>query len=194
VRALVVGSNFRFGAGRAGDASLASEVLREHGAEAHFVPPLLDGDERISSTRVRAAIERGDFSVADRLLCTPYGLRGRVVLGHGRGHDLGFPTANIEVPAGKLLPKEGVYTAVGRYAGRDYRGLVSIGDNPTFGPGAKTVEAWLQDFRHTIYGEELALRDFGFVRDQRTFDSVGELVTQMQDDATHVRFPAFNAS
>ncbi len=193
-RALVTGANFRFGSGRRGDSALAAAVLAERGATAHFVPPVLEGGERISSTRVRAAIERGDFALADRLLCEPYALRGRVVLGHGRGHDLGFPTANLDVPPGKLLPKEGVYTATGRYAGRDYRGLVSIGDNPTFGPGAKTIEAWLQDFRQTIYGEELALRDFAFVRDQRAFGSSEELVAQMQDDAGNVRFPAFTVS
>ena len=193
-RALVVGSNFRFGAGRTGDTALAGEVLRERGAEAVFVPALLDDGVRISSTRVREAIGRGDFAVADRLLCAPYTLRGRVVLGHGRGHDLGFPTANLDVTPGKLLPKEGVYTVTARYDGRDYRGLVSIGDNPTFGPGAKTVEAWLQDFRRTIYGEELSLRDFHFVREQRVFGSADELVAQMHDDATHVRFPAFTVS
>jgi riboflavin kinase/FMN adenylyltransferase len=155
---------------------------------------LLDDGERISSTRVRAAIAGGDFAVADRLLSVPYTLRGCVVLGQGRGHDLGFPTANLEVPRGKLLPKEGVYTVTVRYQGRDYRGLVSVGDNPTFGSGAKTIEVWLQDFRQTIYGEELALRDFAFIRDQRTFGSAEELVAQMRDDATHVRFPAFTAS
>jgi riboflavin kinase/FMN adenylyltransferase len=193
-RALVVGSNFRFGARRTGDAALAAEVMHAHGAEAQAVPPLLDDGERISSTRVRAAIARGDFATADRLLCAPYCLRGRVALGHGRGHDLGFPTANLQTPPGKLIPKDGVYTVVGRYDGRDYRGLVSIGDNPTFGPGAKTVEAWLQDFRKTIYGEELALRDFAFVRDQRAFGSSEELVEQMLQDATHVQFPAFTLS
>jgi riboflavin kinase/FMN adenylyltransferase len=191
LRALVFGRNFRFGAGRLGDAALAEEVLRAHGVAVAAVPPLLDAGERVSSTRVRTALEAGEFETVNRLLGEPYGLRGPVVLGHGRGHDLGFPTANIVVPPEKTLPRDGVYAIVARFDGRDYNGLVSIGDNPTFGGGAKTVEAWLLDFRRTIYGEQLALRDFRFIRPQRTFTSAEELVAQMREDATHVRFPAF---
>ena len=193
-RALVVGANFRFGRARTGDAALCAEVMRERGADAYAVPPLLDDGERVSSTRVRAAIAHGEMATANRLLCEPYALRGRVVLGRGLGHDLGFPTANLDVPSGKMLPKEGVYRITARHDGRDYRGLVSIGTNPTFGAGAKTVEAWLQDFRKTVYGEEIALRDFAFIREQRAFASADELVAQMHDDATHVQFPAFTTS
>ncbi len=191
VHALVVGENFRFGTGREGDAALAAEVLRANGIGLHAIPPVLDEGEPVSSTRVRVAIAGGDFGTANRLLDTPWTLRGRVVLGRGRGHGLGFPTANLETPPGKMLPRDGVYAAVARHDGRDHRALVSVGDNPTFGAGAKTVEAWLQDFNRTIYGEDLLLRDFAFIRDQRAFASADELVAQMHEDATHVRFPSF---
>ena len=193
-RGLVVGENFRFGAGRQGDATAAREFLGSRGVEVIAVPPLLDGEERISSTRIRAAIGRGDLATADRLLGEPYALRGRIELGCGRGHDLGFPTANLAVPARKSLPGDGVYTAVARYDGRDYKALVSIGNNPTFDGAARTVEAWLLDFRRTIYGEELTLREFRFVREQRRFASAEELLDQMRDDATHVAFPSFNVT
>ncbi len=82
---------------------------------------------------------------------------------------------------------------VARYDGRDYPGLVSIGTNPTFSGTARSVEAWLLDFRRTIYGEELSLRDFAFIREQRTFSSADALQVQMADDAAHVRFPSFRA-
>ncbi len=190
-RALVVGENFRFGAGRGGDATLAREALAEFGCAVEAVPPVNDGDERISSTRVRAAVMRGDMETANRLLAQTYALRGRVTLGEGRGHDLGFPTANLEVAPEKTLPADGVYSVVGRYDGRDYKGLVSIGTNPTFDGRKRTVEAWLLDFQGTVYGEELALRDFSFIREQRKFDGVPELLEQMREDATHVRFPSF---
>ena len=75
----------------------------------------------------------------------------------------------------RLLPKDGVYAIVGRHGGRDYPGLVSIGDKPTFGGGEKAIEAWLLDFQETIYGEELSLRDFRFIREQRRFAGVEEL-------------------
>lgn len=191
IRALVFGEDFRFGANRGGDAQLAEAILRARDITVHAVPPLLDGGEPVSSTRVRTALAGGDFAAVNRLLGEPYALHGRVVLGHGRGHDLGFPTANLDVPQEKALPRDGVYRAVARYDGRDYQGLVSIGDNPTFGAGPKTVEAWLLDFDRSIYGQELALRDFHFIREQRTFAGPDELIAQMHEDATHVHFPAF---
>ena len=191
---LVVGDNFRFGRGREGDATLARETLAPHGVEVVAVPPLSDRDERISSTRIRAALLRGDLATANRLLGEPYALTGRVTLGFGRGHDLGFPTANLLVDPEKTLPADGVYSMLARYDGRDYSGLVSIGTNPTFAGQTRTVEAWLLDFRRTIYGEELSLRDFTFVREQRRFDTVEALLQQMADDATHVRFPSFSTS
>jgi len=191
VEALVVGENFRFGRGRTGDVALARAVLEPLEAAVVAVPPVLDDGERVSSTRVRAALVSGDLVTANRLLGAPYALRGRITLGFGRGHELGFPTANLEIPAGKTLPADGVYAAVGRYDGRDRRALVSIGSNPTFAGARRTVEVWLLDFRETIYGEELALRDFVFVRRQATFASVDALVEQMARDAEHARFPSF---
>lgn len=191
IRALVIGENFRFGMDRAGDAALAREIFASRDIEVVAVAPLADEDGRISSTRIRAAIARGDMTTANRLLGAPYALRGRVGLGAGRGHDLGFPTANLEVVTEKTLPPDGVYAIVGRHDGRDYNGLVSIGTNPTFAGTRRTVEAWLLDFKRTVYGEEVILRDFTFVREQRKFASVDELLVQMNEDATHARFPTF---
>jgi riboflavin kinase/FMN adenylyltransferase len=192
-RAMVVGANFRFGHKRAGDVAFAREHLGGRGREMIAVPNTLDDGERVSSTRIRAAVSAGDFETADRLLGVPYTVRGSVVFGAGRGHDLGYPTANVAVSPGKMLPPDGVYHVTGRHEGRDYLGLVSIGTNPTFDGAARTVEAWLLDFNGALYGEELALRNFRFVRAQRRFDSVDELVTQMRDDASTVTFPTVTA-
>jgi riboflavin kinase/FMN adenylyltransferase len=191
-RVMVVGANFRFGSKRVGDVAFARAHLAAQGRETIGVPnALLDG-ERVSSTRVRAAIAGGDLALADRLLGMPYVVRGTVVFGEGRGHDLGFPTANVAVPAEKMLPPDGVYAITGRHEGRDYPGLVSIGTNPTFDGKARTVEAWLLDFNGSMYGEELALRDFRFVREQMRFDSVEALLVQMKLDAAAVTFPTFS--
>lgn len=188
-RVMVVGANFRFGHKRAGDVAFAQAHLAARERLVVGVPNTLDDGERVSSTRVRAAIAAGDLELADRLLGAPYTVRGVVAFGAGRGHDLGYPTANVAVSPHKLLPPDGVYRITGRHDGRDYIGLVSIGTNPTFGGAARTVEAWLLDFNGALYGEELALRDFRFLRAQRRFDSVDELVAQMRDDASEVRFP-----
>jgi riboflavin kinase/FMN adenylyltransferase len=189
-RVMVVGANFRFGSKRSGDVAFAQAHLSERGREMVPVPNELDGGERVSSTRIRTAIAAGDLEEADRLLGAPYTVRGAVSFGAGRGHDLGYPTANIAVTPGKLLPPDGVYRITGRHDGRDYPGLVSIGTNPTFDGAARTVEAWLLDFNGALYGEELALRDFRFVRAQQRFDSVDELIAQMQLDAATVKFPS----
>jgi riboflavin kinase/FMN adenylyltransferase len=120
-----------------------------------------------------------------------YVLRGRIVVGEGRGHDLGFPTANIEAPPGKLLPAEGVYRCTARYDGRDYAALLSIGTNPTFDGKAQTIEVWLRDFDRAIYGEELALRDLRFLREQRRFENAEALLEQMRADVASVPYPTF---
>jgi len=192
VRVLVVGANFRFGAKRVGDVAFAQAHLAAQGREAIGVPnAMLDG-ERVSSTRIRAAIAAADLALADRLLGMPYTVRGSVGFGAGRGHGLGFPTANVTVPPEKMLPPDGVYAITGRYEGHDHPGLVSIGTNPTFDGTARTVEAWLLDFNGSLYGEELVLRDFRFVREQMRFDSVTALLAQMERDAATVTFPSFS--
>lgn len=189
-RGVVVGKTFAFGHRRLGDVAMLGEWLSQAGISFVPVEQMTDGGERISSTRIRAAIASGDCAEADRLLGHAYEIRGIVELGFGRGHDLGFPTANVAVPD-KLLPRDGVYAATARYDGRDYSALVSIGTNPTFDGRTRTVEAWLRDFHKTIYGEDLGLRDLRFVRDQRTFESTAQLLEQMQADKSAVGYPAF---
>lgn len=190
-RAVVVGANFRFGKGRAGDITLARETLGAHSIPVVAVQNALEGGERISSTRIRALIAQGRLQEAQELLGHAFELRGRVVLGAGRGHDLGFPTANVEPASEKIYPKDGVYAAVARHDGRDYPALVSIGTNPTFAGSKRTIEAWLRDFDRSIYGEELALRDFRFVRDQVRFESSDALIAQMERDLAAVAFPSY---
>ena len=191
VRGIAVGSTFRFGHKRAGDTALMREFLEPRGVVLDTRANVLHDGERISSTRIRTLVKDGNLEAADRLLGHGYELRGVVELGHGRGHDLGFPTANLSVPA-KLLPKDGVYSAVARHEGRDYAALVSIGTNPQFGPAARTIEAWLRDFHFTIYGHQLALRDLRYVREQQVFASVDELIAQMQSDLLAVAYPSYS--
>ncbi len=190
VHGVCVGTTFRFGHKRAGDVTMMREYLEARGVACVGVPNVADEGERISSTRIRGLVAAGKMDVADHLLGRSYELRGVVELGAGRGHDLGFPTANVRVPE-KLLPPDGVYSAVARYDGRDYAALVSIGTNPQFAGERRTIEAWLRDFHETIYGRELSLRDLRFVREQRVFDGVDALVAQMQLDLAAVAYPAF---
>ncbi|MFN2449772.1 MAG: riboflavin biosynthesis protein RibF [Candidatus Baltobacteraceae bacterium] len=191
VRGVVVGRTFRFGHKRTGDSTLMAQTFAAHGVAFEALENTRDGaGERISSTRIRGLIARGDMQQADDLLAGSYELRGAVQMGRGRGHDLGFPTANIAVPE-KLLPRDGVYAAVARHDGRDYAALVSIGTNPTFEGSQRTIEAWLRDFQGTIYGEQLALRDLRFVRGQQTFQNAEALMQQMNLDVQAVAYPSY---
>ncbi len=190
VRAVAVGATFRFGHKRAGDTGLMQRYFGEHDVAFTAVDNVMDGGERISSTRIRRLVEDGNLELADHLLGHAYELRGEVRLGFGRGHDLGFPTANLGVPE-KLLPRDGVYSAVARYDGRDYAALVSIGTNPQFDGACRTIEVWMRDFHETIYGHELAVRDLRYVREQRVFGSVDELIAQMRTDLAAVAYPVY---
>jgi riboflavin kinase / FMN adenylyltransferase len=191
VRGVVVGKTFRFGHKRVGDVDMMAGFFAGRGVALVAVTPVEEGAERISSTRIRALVRQGEMGEADRLLGgSGYEIRGPVEIGAGRGHALGFPTANLRIPL-KLLPKDGVYSATARYDGRDYAALVSIGTNPQFGGGERRVEAWLRDFALTIYGRELALRDLRYIREQRLFADLGELRNQMQYDLAAVRYPSY---
>jgi riboflavin kinase / FMN adenylyltransferase len=190
VRGLAVGETFRFGHKRAGDVSFMKEYLASSGVEISAVPTAAVNGERISSSRIRALISDGEIERADALLGAAYEIRGTVEIGAGRGHALGFPTANVR-PPWKLLPPDGIYSGLARYDGRDYPSLISIGKNPQFSGEQRTIEAWLRDFRKTIYGRELALRDLRFVREQRLFASVDELIEQMRLDSQAIAYPSF---
>lgn len=191
VAGVCVGTTFRFGHKRAGDTPYMSEYFTRRGITFAPLAPIVEGGERISSTRIRGLVQQGDLAEADALLGgTGYEIRGAVEAGEGRGHALGFPTANLSAPQ-KLLPMDGIYSAVARYDGRDYAALVSIGCNPQFAGERRTVEAWLRDFQHSIYGRELALRELRFLREQRLFADVGELIEQMRLDRAAVGYPAY---
>jgi riboflavin kinase / FMN adenylyltransferase len=191
VRAVVVGSSFRFGHKRTGDVAFMREYFGRRGVGFAPLENATDGGERISSTRIRELVAGGDVAAADRMIGgNGYEIRGVVELGRGRGHALGFPTANVRPPR-KLLPKDGVYAALARYDGRDRPALVSIGTNPQFDGTERTVEAWLRDFHQTIYGRELALRELRYLREQMLFDGVDELVAQMHRDREAVAFPSY---
>lgn len=189
VRGLVVGENFRFGHKRAGDAAFARTALALHGISFEALPNERALDARVSSTRIREALAAADMTTVNTLLGESYALRGCVVLGEGRGHDFGVPTANLKIPNGKTLPKDGVYAATARHDGREYAALVSIGTKPTFAGRERAVEVWMRDFQRTIYGEEVALRELRFLRDQVAFESIDALLEQMRRDMDAVKFP-----
>jgi riboflavin kinase/FMN adenylyltransferase len=141
--------------------------------------------ERVSSSAVRNALLNGDVDRAQTYLGRPYRLSGTVVVGKRLGHTIGFPTANVEVGQYKFLPKSGVYVASARLSdGRIFRSVVNIGTQPTT-PGTHflAIEAYLLDFDEDIYGQHLALDLLAFLRPEKKFASIEDLVRQIGMDA-----------
>lgn len=181
---VVVGQNFRFGKGRAGDV----DVLRTLGEQRGFgvsVAPLLELDGApVSSSRIRELIRLGDVAGAARLLGRPASLEGEVVRGDGRGRELGVPTANLGMTTGFVLPAEGVYAGDVILAdGRRFRAAISVGTNPTFdGEREVRVESHLLRFDEDLYGTQIRVEFARFLRGQRRFDTLDALIVQMRED------------
>ena len=149
---VAVGENFRFGAGRCGDVALLRQLGQRHGVQVRVAPLLGDGRQRISSSRIRSALEQGRLAEASRLMPHPYRLQGRVVAGRGLGRELGWPTANLQVNGRKFLPREGVYACWVRVGGEGpFSAVMNLGPQPTVDPAAPSaVEVHLLDRTMTL--------------------------------------------
>jgi riboflavin kinase/FMN adenylyltransferase len=184
--AVVVGENFRFGHRAAGDVRLLTELGRRFGFTV-TTPPLVAGDVVFSSTYIRACVAAGDVATAAAALGRPHRLEGVVIRGDRRGHELGFPTANLLHGRYAAVPADGIYSGWCRWRGETHMAAVSIGTNPTFSGRERRVEAYLLDFAGDLYGERVALDFVGQLREQRTYDAVAPLVRQIQEDVAQVR-------
>ena len=195
--AVVVGDDFRFGCDRTGDVSF----LRRAGAEAGFavevVPPVFVAGVPARSSAIRHMIAGGEVGEAARLLGRPYALTGPVVHGRKMGRTLGYPTANLETPAGVLVPGAGVYAGLIHLAsGTTHRTAISVGDNPTVTiNGPRTVEAFVMDgFAGDLYDQTVTVEFHHLLRPMVKFDGLDALIAQMARDveqaATLVAPPA----
>lgn len=172
---VAAGETFRFGRGRSGDLDL----LERMGFDVRRVPLV----ENISSSHVRRLLAIGDVLHAAELLGRPAEVDGTVVAGERRGAGLGFPTANLTLPAGLLLPGDGVYA--GEALG--HRAAISIGTNPHFGGEERHLEVHLLDFDGDLYGTRLVVALWERLRGQETFASEGALVAAIADDVARTR-------
>jgi riboflavin kinase / FMN adenylyltransferase len=189
VSELVIGYDHGFGHGRTGDADTLRAVGRELGFSVDVVPPVLLGEDSISSSRIRRAVASGDMAGAAGGLGRFYSARGVVVRGDGRGRGLGFPTANLHIgDPDKLLPPAGIYAVfvVVRGVGR-LLGALHLGPRPTFQGSLPTVEVHLMDWEGDLYGEEIRIDFVEWLRDVLPFGSVRALVDQMRLDVARAR-------
>jgi riboflavin kinase/FMN adenylyltransferase len=188
IRLLFVGDDFRFGHGREGDYRLLEAMGGEQGFAVEDLHTVTHGDERVSSTRVREALARGDFELARHLLGRSYRICGRIGHGDKRGRSIGYPTANLNLHR-RVSPLRGVYAVmVGGVADRPLPGVANVGNRPTVDGGARyLLEVHLFDFAGDLYRRHAEVEFRLKLRDERKFGSFEQLKTQIDRDVAAAR-------
>ena len=186
VQALVIGDDFRFGAGRAGDFAMLKEAGVRQGFSVEPSATFTEGGHRVSSTRLRAVLSEGALDEARRLLGGPFRYRGRVIRGDARGRLLGFPTANLLMP--DPAPLAGVFAVTAEGPdGRCYQGIANVGRRPTVGGLHVLLEVHLLDFAGDLYGKPLSVSFLKHLREERKFSSLEALQAQITADRMSAR-------
>ncbi len=189
VREVRVGSAFAFGCGKRGNVALLTRLGQEAGIRVEALDVVVDGDEPVSSTRVRTLLEEGDVSGARRLLGRPFAMDGVIAKGDRMGRKIGFPTINLRTE-NELLPRDGVYVTkvLLRSFERTFACVTNIGRRPTvYEDYATTVESYILDFSSDVYGEAIQLSFFERLRDEMVFPSMLELTAQIRRDVEATR-------
>jgi len=188
VRGAVVGFDFSFGHRGEGNPQMLSE-LGESFMEVDIVEPYEIDDAKVSSTRIREAIAAGEPETAALLLGRSYRITGTVEHGDGRGRTIGFPTANVSPNSNYALPRLGVYAVVLHVKGKVHGGVMNVGVKPTFETGLThpTFEIHIFDFDEDIYGQQVQVELLHFIRAERKFASVQQLIEQIGADSQQAR-------
>ncbi len=186
--ALWIGPDFALGRGREGNAARLAELGQALGYQLRVTPSYDWRGEPVRSSRIRALLAQdGAVDQAADLLGRPYQVWGEVIHGVRRGRQLGFPTANLAVPEGRLLPAYGIYACWAWRGETGHPAAVNVGVRPSFDNGQPLVEAYLLDFDDDLYGEMLGLSFVQRLRDELRFADIGALISQMDRDVEATR-------
>lgn len=182
------GFNYTFGrGGKAGPDDLR-RLCAENGIRTEVAPPVLDGGEPVSSSRIRALLRAGEAEEAARLLGRPFGLEETVVRGRQLGRTLGTPTINQQFPGDYLLPRFGVYVSLAEADGKRYFGVTNVGVKPTVGSNRALAETWMPDYSGSeLYGRTVRVSLLKFLRPERKFPSLQELQAAIVRDGELAR-------
>ncbi len=187
MRGLIIGPDFALGRNREGNAM----VLRKLGQSMNFsvtvVPPATINGEVISSTAIRNALARGDMKKVHDMTGRYFRLEGRVITGSGRGVELGFPTANLNIDPQQALPADGVYATWTYIDNQAHQSVTNIGKRPTFDNGERTVEVHILDHRGDLYRQELKIDIIERLRGEKKFSTAEELKKQIAEDIKRAR-------
>lgn len=188
-RAIYVGYDFGFGRNRGGNLELLKQLGEQEGVEVHVAKPLKIDGEICSSTRIRQYVSDGNVVAANRLLGREFFYRGLIFRGNGRGHKIGFATANLHGDS-KLCIKEGVYASWAMWRGQAFPSVTNVGRQPTFNAGVEvpvTIETHILDFDRDIYGDAFEVRFVERLRGEKRFSGAQALVSQIHQDCAAAR-------
>ncbi len=182
VKHLIIGYDHTFGKNKSGDFNLLQQLAPELGFEVQQVEAVDFGDQHISSTQIRNALNAGNVKLANEMLGYNYSISGTVIHGKKIGRTIGYPTANISIDQLKLLPKKGAYIVDVFLGERRLKGMLSIGTNPTVFGNSLSVEVYILDFEEDIYGKEISVNFREFLHDEIKFESIEKLIERLDED------------
>ena len=182
IEKLIVGYDHRFGKNRNADIN----DLKKYGKELNFEVIEIDALEieevNISSTKIRLAIKDGNIRLANSYLGYNFFLSGKVVKGHSRGKELGFPTANLRIEENKIIPKNGVYLVKSKIDNQNIYGMMNIGYNPTFNNKSKKIETHFFNLNKNLYGKIIKIELLEYIREEKRFETVDDLIQRLKLD------------
>ena len=188
IKGIIVGDDYTFGNFAKGDILLMKEYCEQNQIVLNTISQVKIKNNIIKSTNIRILIEEGKVEDAAVLLGRPYKINGIVNHGFKRGRKLGFPTANISIERGYILPKEGVYlTKTITEKNEVYNSLSFVGKNITFNEEELKIETYILDFSDDLYGKEISIEFMNFIRDNKKFDDPKDLVNQIKIDIENSR-------
>ena len=182
VKYLIIGYDHSFGKNKSGNFELLQKLSKELGFEVEQMEAINIHENNISSTKIRNALSAGNIKEANEMLGYSYSVSGTVVHGKKIGRTIGYPTANIETESIKLLPKKGAYIVEVFVKNKQYKGMLSVGTNPTVNGEKLTVEVYILDFEGDIYDEEITVKFRDFLHDEIKFEGLEKLIERLDDD------------
>lgn len=182
VKYLIIGYDHSFGKNKSGNFELLQKLSKELGFEVEQMEAINIHENNISSTKIRNALLKGKIQEANEMLGYPYSVSGIVAHGKKLGRTIGYPTANIETESIKLLLKKGAYIVETIVKDQQYKGMLSIGTNPTVNGEKLTVEVYILDFNEDIYGEKITVNFRDFLHEEIKFEGLEKLIERLDED------------
>ena len=182
VKHIIIGHDHVFGKNKSGNFELLQKLSKELDFVVQQLDAVKEGEFNISSTKIRNCLANGNIIGANKMLGYHYSVSGKVIDGKKLGRTIGYPTANIEVDELKLLPKKGAYIVEVYVKNKFYKGMLSIGTNPTVNGDKLTVEVYILDFNKDIYDEEITVKFRDFLHEEIKFESLEKLIERLDED------------